>query len=330
MDRRSFVASCMLLSQGAGWARLMAGENDLPEDLSGVRRLSSTKSFTRYHAALEPAYSVKPGEIVLVECQHGLPGLVTREGKFTEPKEEDPVNPGTGPIAVEEIVAGDALAIDILDIQVGDWGYSGHRIFELSNGYAQLDKGLKIPLQPMIGQIGIAPAEGEMDSRTPAGTGGNMNCREIRAGSTLVFTAQVKGGLVGIGDPHAVQGDGEIGGQGIETNAEVLVRFRKLKEKLSPRPVILRPEFLATIGAHTDLAEAAWQATDDMVRLLCRITGREEKEARMLVNLTGQLRINQIVDPAKGARMEVPSWVFGISPQRASQPPSTATVYPLM
>ncbi len=330
MNRRSFVASCMLLPPTSGWAWLTGVETDLPENLSGVRRLSSARNFTRYHAALNPAYSVNPGEIVLVECLHGLPGRVTREGKFTEPKKDDPVNPGTGPIAIEGIESGDALAIDILDIHVGDWGYSGHRIFELSDGYAQLDKGLKIPLQPMIGQIGIAPAEGEMDSRTPAATGGNMDCKEIRAGSTLVFTAQVRGGLVGIGDPHALQGDGEIGGQGIETDAEVLVRFRKLKEKLSPRPVILRPEFLATIGAHTDLAQAAWQATDDMVRLICLSTGREEKEARMLVNLMGQLRINQIVDPAKGARMELPSWVFGVSHQRASQPPSTATAYPLM
>ena len=117
---------------------------------------------------------------------------------------------------------------------------------------------------------------------------------------------------MGIGDPHALQGDGEIAGQGIETDAEVIVRFRKLKETLSKRPVILRPKMVATLAAQADLTDAAWQATDDMVQLLCRTTGRNEKDARMLVNLLGQLRINQIVDPAKGARMEMPSWLFGL------------------
>ena len=301
-------------------AQTESGGSDVPNYRSlspgttGIRRLSSDKSFTIYRPGLTPAYTVKLDEIVLVECQHGLPGLVTRDGRFTKPKEGDRINPGTGPIFVDGIEPGDALAIDLIDIRTGDWGYSGGRVFDLIDGYVLVDNGLKLPLQPMIGQIGIVPAQGEVDSRTPGDTGGNMNCREVRAGSTIVFTARVKGGLVGIGDAHALQGDGEIGGQGIECDAEVTVRFRKLREKLSERPVIIRPEFLATMGAHKDLTEAAWQATEDMVRLLVKATGRPEKDARMLVNLAGNLKINQIVDPARGARMEMPSWIFGLTP----------------
>jgi amidase len=304
MDRRTFVGSCALWTAGRGWLE-QAG-------LGTVRRLSSERSFTNYHAGLEPAYTVKQGEIVLVECQHGLPGLVTRDGTFREPRKGDRINPGTGPIFVEGIEPGDALALDLMEITPGDWGYSGGRIFELKNGFALFDGNLRLPLLPMLGQVGIAPAKGEMDSRAPADTGGNMDCREVRAGSTVVFTAQVRGGLVGLGDAHALQGDGEIGGQGIETDAETLVRFRKLAEPLSPRPVILRPEFVATVGAHKDLTEAAWQATEDMVRLIVKRTGRPDPQARMLVNLIGNLRVNQIVDPSKGARMEVPAWVLGV------------------
>jgi amidase len=279
---------------------------------SGVRRLSKDTNFTLYHATLVPTYRVKLGEVVLVECQHGLPGLVTRDGKFQEPKEGDTVNPATGPILIEGIEPGDALAIDLLDIQTGGWGYCGGRILELRDGFAILDGSLKLPLQPMLGGIGVAPASGIMDTKTPTDTGGNLDCKEVRAGSSIVFTAQVKGALLGMGDPHALQGDGEISGQGIETDAEVLVRFRKLPEKLSDRPVIIRSEFVASLSAHKDLSEAAWQATDDMVSLVARFTGRAAKDARMLVNLVGNLRINQIVDPAKGARMEVPTWIFGI------------------
>ncbi len=309
MNRRTFVRQCAFLTSAGA---MTASAQDALK--SGTRRLSKERNFTVYRAGLDPAYRVGIDEVVFVECQHGLPGLVTRDGMFKEPRQGDPVNPGTGPIFIEGIEPGDALAVDILDIRVADWGYSGGRIFELSNGYAAFDRSLRLPLQPMIGQIGIAPADGQMDTRTPTDTGGNMDCREVRTGSTLVLSSRVKGGLLGIGDPHALQGDGEIGGQGIECDADVLVRFRRLPEPLSPRPVILRPEFVATMGVHKDLGEAAWQATDDMVNLLSHATGRTEKDARMLVNLTGNLRIDQIVDRAKGARMEMPSWVFGLHP----------------
>ena len=129
----------------------------------------------------------------------------------------------------------------------------------------------------MIGGIGIAPAEGSTDTRAPGDTGGNMDCRDVRAGSTVVFKARVEGALVGMGDAHALQGDGEITGQGIETDAEALVRFRKLPEPLSERPVIIRAESFSTIGAHKNLEDAAWQATDDMVTLL-QTTDRPHRE----------------------------------------------------
>jgi acetamidase/formamidase len=133
----------------------------------------------------------------------------------------------------------------------------------------------------------------------------------VRTGSTIVFKSRVKGALVGMGDTHALQGDGEITGQGIETDAETIVRFRKLPGPLSERPVIIRPDSWFTLSAHKDLEEAAWQATEDMIHLVGAKTGRSKDEARLLVGLTGKLRINQIVDPTKGARMEMPAWIFG-------------------
>lgn len=331
MDRRQ------LLAQSAFWGGLLSGNTEAsssfqerqrgqkalsdlgflagetPAETAGVRRLSAEKNFVLYRAGLSPAYSVKPGEIVRVECCHGLPGMVTRDGRFREPGPKDSINPATGPIFVEQVEPGDGLAIDFLEIRSGDWGYCNRHIFELKDGLIHLEERIALPIQPMIGGVGIAPAQGTMDTKTPADTGGNMDCREVRAGSTLIFTAQVRGGLVGLGDPHALQGDGEISGQGIETDAEVLIRFRRLRRAISPRPVIVRPEFVATVAAHADLTEAAWQATDDMVKLLAETMDLEEKIARWTVNLLGSLKINQIVDPAKGVRMEMPSRLFSLS-----------------
>ena len=309
MDRTKFLKTIMLAPAfGAGFA----GNCFNLVQTAGLRRLSANRYFTKWLPQMESAYHVSIDEVVLIEMSHGMPGLVTRDGVFKKSSPDSVINPQTGPIFIDGIEPGDALAIDILDIEPGEWGYCSGRIFELRDGYAEFSPTLKLPLEPMLGGVGIAPAEGYVDTSTPGDTGGNMDCREVRAGSTLVLKARVKGGLVGMGDAHALQGDGEITGQGIESDAKAIVRFRKLPESLSERPVIIRQESFSTLGAHKNLEDAAWQATEDMIALLQKKTGRTRNEARLLVGLTGKLRINQIVDPAKGARMEVPLWVFGI------------------
>ena len=309
MDRSKFINTLLLAPAAAAGLKSYSIRET---DEGGVRRLSGNRKFTIWRPVMDPAYRIRLGEVVLVEMSHGLPGLVTSDGVFREPGPDSLINPMTGPLFVEGISPGDAIAIDILDVKVGSWGYCNGMIFELKDGYARFSSTLRLPLEPMIGGIGIAPSEGSTDTHAPGDTGGNMDCREVRAGSTIVFTARVEGALIGMGDAHALQGDGEITGQGIETDAEVLVRFRKLPETLSERPVIIRNDTFSTLGAHKNLEEAAWQATGDMISLLQHKTGRTEKESRLLVGLTGNLKINQIVDPAKGVRMEVPSWVFGI------------------
>ena len=308
MDRSKFIKSVMV---APAFAARFGGSVFQALQTTGLRRLSAGCSFTEWKPQMEPAYHVSIGEVVLIEMSHGMPGLVTREGVFTNPGPGAIINPMTGPIFIDGIEPGDALAIDILDIKVGDWGYCSGRIFELRDGYALFSPTLKLPIEPMLGGIGIAPSEGTVDTHAPGDTGGNIDCREVRAGSTIIFKSRVKGALVGMGDAHALQGDGEITGQGIETDAEAIIRFRK-SEPLSDRPVIIRSDSFSTLGAHKDLEDAAWQATEDMITLLQKKTGRTKAEARLLVGLNGKLRINQIVDPTKGARMEVPSWVFGI------------------
>ncbi len=324
MDRKQFISSlaaatAATYAKPAPAAQKAEGVVGLGSDLvfteseiQGVRRLSREKNFGAFHASMSPGYLVRLGEVVLVETFDCLPDTQSRDGTRREIEKGDRVNPGTGPIFVEGIGPGDALAIDLLEVRVDNWGYSKRRIYELKDGYAVFDDSLRLPLSPMIGMIGIAPAQGEMNTIAPEDTGGNMDCKEVRPGSTLIFTVQVEGALVGLGDVHAIQGDGEIRGEGIETKGEVLLRFRKVPFKLSDRPVILRTEWVATVGSGKDLDEAAWQATEDMVALMAGLTGRDEESSRQLINLIGNLRINQIVDPRKGARMEVPSWALGI------------------
>ncbi len=325
MDRRSFLAAgvaaagaVQTLSKESAriMERLGFGARSVKLDRAKVRRLSKNAHFTLFESQRPAAYTVQPGELLLVECSHGLPGLVTRDGRFTKPGPGDTINPATGPIYVEGAKPGETLAIDLLEIRTGDWGYCAERVYEIKDGRVIVSPSTRLPVDPMLGVVGITPASGSMDTRRPAETGGNMDCRDVRARTTVVFTSQVPGALAGFGDAHALQGDGEIAGQGLETDAEVLLRFRILPQQLSKRPVLLTPGYVYTIGAHEDLTEAAWQATEDMVALVERSSGRGDGESRVLVNLIGRLIVNQIVDPAKGARMEMPAWVF----DRAGQP----------
>ncbi len=309
MERSKFIVTLIGAPLFAG---LMPKVISSDLQTSGLRRLKADKFFTVWKPDMKEAYKVALNEVVIIETSHGMPGLVTRDGVFREASPDSVINPQTGPVFVEGIEPGDTLAIDILDIQPGEWAYCSGRIFELKDGYAKFSDKLRLPLEPMLGCIGVAPAEGTVDTRAPGETGGNIDCREIKAGSTVIFKARVKGAMVGMGDAHALQGDGEVTGQGLETDAISIVRFRKLNESLSDRPVIMRQEFIATVGAEKDLEDAAWQATEDMIKLVQIKTGRTQQDARLLVGLTGKLRINQIVDPTKGARMEVPSWVFGV------------------
>jgi len=309
MDRSKFLKTIMFspaiaAAFGANLTQIL--------QTNGLRRLPAARYFTEWRPQMEPAYRVALDEVVIIETSHGMPGLVSRDGVFRNVAPDSIINPQTGPVFVEGIEPGDTLAVDILDIKTGEWGYCSGRIFELKDGYTEFSPSLNLPLEPMIGCLGIAPSEGSADTRAPGETGGNMDCRVIRKGSTVVFTSRVKGALIGMGDAHALQGDGEITGQGIETDGEIMVRFRKLPESLSQRPVIIREESFSTIGANKNLEDAAWQATEDMISLIQKKTGRNKNDARILVGLTGMLKINQIVDPSKGARMEVPSWVFGV------------------
>ena len=309
MDRSNFLKTMLFAPVIASG---YAGNRPGAVPTTGLRRLKADRTFTLWKPQMEPAFHVDIDEVVLVEMSHGMPGLVTRDGIFRNAGPDSIINPLTGPIFIDGIEPGDVLAIDILDIKVGEWGYCGGRIFELKDGYAEFSESLRLPLEPMLGCIGIAPSEGTVDTRAPGETGGNLDCREVRAGSTIVFRSRVRGALAGMGDAHALQGDGEITGQGIETDAEAIIRFRKITGFSCDRPVIIRIDSFSTLGAHKNLEEAAWLATEDMISLLQQKTGRSEKESRLLVGLTGKLKINQIVDPAKGARMEVPSWVFGV------------------
>lgn len=273
-----------------------------------MRRLSREKYIYEISADSAAAYEVDLGEIVIVEVWDAFAGRYTV--RKDEEDDETLANPATGPIYVRDLKPGDIMAIEIVDVKTVDQGIlrssSGLKILDIDNGAAIYSESLSIPLRPMIGVVGVAPAEGILDCRTPGDQGGNMDTNDVCAGSTLCLTAEVPGGLLALGDVHAYMGEGESNGMGIEVAADVTLRIDKWDEKLSSRPFIVRKDALISIASEGTLDDAVWKAVEEMRKIVMSALNVDAEEARLLVGVLGNVRVSQIVNPKKTARVEMP------------------------
>jgi amidase len=273
-----------------------------------MRRLSRERYVYEIGADTAPAYEVDLGETVIVEVWDAFAGRYTV--RRDEKDDEGRANPATGPIYIRGFEPGDIMAIEIVDIKPVGQGIlrsgSGWRILHIDNGIAVYSEALNIPLRPMIGVIGLAPAEGVLDCRTPTDQGGNMDTNDVCAGSTLCLTAQVPGGLLVLGDVHAYMGEGESNGMGIEIAADITLRISKWDQNLSSRPLVMREDALISVASEDTLDDAAWKAVEEMRKIVMSALEVDADEARLLVGLLGNVRVSQIVNPKKTARVEMP------------------------
>ncbi|GGP20774.1 acetamidase [Thermocladium modestius] len=226
-----------------------------------------------------------------------------------------------GPIYVEGAKPGDVLAVDILDMQVGDWGWSAILSFmgllkgrfkdllvhwRIGDGRAQAVggflRGIRVPVKPFLGVVGVAPGEGEFGMIPPQSFGGNMDNRLHGVGARIYLPVSVEGALLSLADPHASQGDGEVSGTAIETSASVVVRASVVKGLRVGRPFTMAPsrdepgEVIATMGISSDLHRAAVEALEDMLAILGKWYGLTPEEGYVLSSVVGNLRISEIVD----------------------------------
>jgi len=288
--------------------------------------LKAESRFYAFSAENPPALTVQPGEEVTLEAQDCFSNQIRSEDDVFSAVDWDKVNPATGPVFVEGADPGDTLVAHVLEIRSATQGVMtaapgvgalGHliteaqtRIVPISEGQALFSEQVQIPLSPMVGVIGTAPREGAIPNGTPGPHGGNMDCTLIAEGSRVYLPVEVPGALFGLGDLHAVMGDGEIVVCGVEIAGWVTVRLELLKSCLLPLPLVENQDLVATIHSHEDLDLAAQGAIEGMARLLTGSVGLPLNEAGMLMSAVGQLRICQVVDPLKTCRMEFPKWAL--------------------
>ena len=235
-------------------------------------------------------------------------------------------NPATGPIFVEGALPGDTLKCDILSIVVDDYAsmrissrgglLADHvtertaRCIALKDGQATL-AGVTMTLDPMIGVIGVAPADEAVDCETPGAHGGNMDTRFIRAGSTLYLPVACEGALFGVGDVHALMGDGEICICGLECPAVVTVRLSVIHGRQEKWPMLLDRGVWYTLASAETLDAAAKLSADTMLDFIEKRVTVDHSELIMLMSLVCHLQISQVVDPLVTARTALCEGVFG-------------------
>jgi len=271
-------------------------------------------SFSPQH---KPVEHVKLGEPVLLKTEDAFGGQIKNEKDSVSTLDWSNVDGATGPIFVENATPRDTLVVEILDIKVEEKGVivtvpkcgilaekrfkPSTRIVKVSRGYVNFEKNARIKANPMIGTVGVTPKK-----ETPTGSlgrhGGNMDVKELTAGTRLYLPVFTEGALFAAGDLHAVQSDGELCVSAVEVSGEILLRFGLIKDKKAEWPILEAKDWFAFLACGDTLDDAAKSATEAAVEAFMREYGWNFERAYMFGSLAANLEINQVVDPKKGVR----------------------------
>lgn len=236
----------------------------------------------------------------------------------------------TGPIYIEEAEPGDLLEVRINRIDlaipygynaIGTSGFLSDEIFERKMRIIPLDKekmighfaaGIDIPLHPFFGSMGVAPPKevGKWNSAPPWKHAGNLDNKELVAGSSLFIPVNVKGALFEIGDGHAAQGNGEVDITAIETSLVGNLQFIVHKGKKREWPYAETATHFITMGCDRDLNAATHIAVRQMIQFLMQEKHMSEADAYMLCSVAGDVNITQLVDGNVGVHMMMPKNIF--------------------
>lgn len=255
-----------------------------------------------------PVEHAVPGETVKFIAEDGLGGQIQQNDQLLTDIVFEKCNGAAGPLYIDGAEPGDALAVDILNIDVADHGVActiegmgplwdscelRTRRFEIRDGYALFNDDVKWPIDPMIGVIGTAPDGDDVPTGYVFNGGGNMDSRKIRKGATVWFPVRVKGAMLCMGDLHATMGDGEVIGTGIEIAGEITVRVRLVKNFKLNWPVTETKNawFVNTCGDTCD--EAIDRGYKEMQRLISQAYGWDMTDTAIYMSVQGFLESNQ-------------------------------------
>ncbi len=285
--------------------------------------------------SIAPALEVDPGAEVELHVRDAGDEQIGRDSGVEAVTNLDfsHVNPVSGPVFVKGAKPGDVLAVEILELRPGDWGWTaiipGFGLLadefpdpwlristvDAESGRVHFADGITLPYEPFPGTIGVAmPEPGAHPIVPPGNHGGNLDIKHLRAGTTLYLPVGVEGALFSVGDTHAAMGDGEVCGTAVESAMDIVVRLDVRRDFSVPAPQYSLPagelarteagSYHVTTGVGPDLMEATRAAARAMIGHLGHRHGLERQEAYALCSVACDLRIHEVVDQ--------PNWVVGM------------------
>ena len=299
-------------------------------------------------ASIKPVLSIESGDVVTLESvaaivpsvvdQAGVvsPGAVPQYHRdiYGEVKDRGPgPHVLTGPIEVKGAMPGDVLEVRILDINLAlDWGYNRQRAYtgalpeEFTGVWtriiplnretktAEVAKGVVVPIdRPFFGTMGLAPdpAMGRISSGPPGVHTGNLDNKDLIAGTTLYMPVHAPGALFSAGDAHAAQGHGEVDLTAIETGLRGKFQFIVRKDMKLTWPRAETPTHWIVMGLHPDLDEGMKIAVRETIDLITkRFPNLTREEAYMIASVAVDYHVTQVVDGTKGVHGMIPKAIF--------------------
>lgn len=283
-----------------------------------MKRLAKTQYINTLDPRTEPRLHVESGEEITVETWDAFMGT------WTAGEDRDILGPVAGPIAVSGAQPGDALRVDLIEITPVDLAPGRSAMHNTSSSHGFLKKefsehhptvltvrdgkvifpgGIEIPANPSVGFIATTFTEPRKTTSDSGPYGGDIDMKELTAGSTIWLPVFVPGALLCLGDVHAVVGDGCVGGTAAECSGEI--RFRVTLEKNTglERPRALTRDHFVTLCYGEDVGEAMKQAVRDMVQFLVTEKKMAPYDAYALLSLAGDVRINRTFRPISPVKM---------------------------
>ena len=330
------AAAGFLLSLGA--LRVFAAHHQL-------KPTPATVAWGYYDAAAHPALRIRSGDTVEIQTltvaspsqleQAGLPADQVEPALREIYRKVTDRGPGghilTGPIYIDGAEPGDTLEVRIQKIELAvpyatngfrpgrgflpdDFPYARFKLIPLDRErrVARFAPGIEVPLRPFFGSMGVAPPEanGRISSGPPWVHAGNLDNKELVAGTSLFIPVHVRGALFEVGDGHAGQGNGEVDITALETSLIGTFQFVVRKDVHLRWPRAETPTHYMTMGLHEDLQEAAKLAVREMIDFLVEQKHLSRDDAYMLSSIAADLAITQLVDGNKGVHAMIPKSIF--------------------
>lgn len=264
-----------------------------------------------FSASNKPVAWADSGEMLTFKTLDCFSGRICHEHDLTTNFNYDSANPATGPVYIEQAFPGDVLRVEILDIRTASRGVVTTlpgcgplsdtqeirtKPVDIEDGMA-LFNDIRFPIDPMVGVIGVAPAKQPSPCGFPGAHGGNMDCKHIRKGAVLYLPVQVAGALFSLGDLHAVMGDGEICGTGLEIAGEVDVSVTVLKGTSLNWPVLETADKWYAIANAAEYPAALKYAAEQLQTLICHAYGWDLTDAYLYMSLQSDTELCQACKP---------------------------------